>query len=94
LGEIWFQSSLWCCELIFIVGLRWRPFWIQNCRQNTKILRFGRNCVMKGIQKNYKSPFVCFHGNCGKVCPTDPDFFGLSRSTRFGCCSYQVSSSP
>ena len=24
----------------------------------------------------------CFHGNCGKVCPTDSDFFGLSRSTR------------
>jgi hypothetical protein len=26
------------------------------------------------------------------VCPTDSDFFGLSRSTRCGCCSYQVSS--
>ena len=38
------------------------------------------------------SPFFCFHGNCGKVCPTDSDFFGLSRSTRCGCCSYQVSS--
>ena len=33
-----------------------------------------------------------FHGICGKVCPTDSDFFGLSRSTRCGCCSYQVSS--
>ena len=37
-------------------------------------------------------PFFCFHGNCGKVCPTDSDFFGLSRSTKCGCCSYQVSS--
>jgi hypothetical protein len=27
-----------------------------------------------------------------KVCPTDSDFFGLSRSTRCACCSYQVSS--
>jgi hypothetical protein len=27
-----------------------------------------------------------------KVCPTDTDFLGLSRSTRCGCCSYQVSS--
>ena len=34
----------------------------------------------------------CFHGNCGKVCPTDSDLFGLSRSTSCGCCSYQVSS--
>jgi hypothetical protein len=24
------------------------------------------------------------------VCPTDSDFFSLSRSTRCGCCSYQV----
>ena len=37
-------------------------------------------------------PFFCFHVNCGKVCPTDSNFFGLSRSTRSGCCSYQVSS--
>ena len=37
-------------------------------------------------------PFFCFHGNCGKVCPTDSDCFGLSHSTRCGCCSYQVSS--
>ena len=47
LGEIWFPSRLWCCELIFIVGLLWRPFWIQNGHQNTKILRFGRNLVSK-----------------------------------------------
>ena len=37
-------------------------------------------------------PLFCFHGNCGKVCSTDSDFFGLSRSTRCGCYSYQVSS--
>jgi hypothetical protein len=29
---------------------------------------------------------------CLKVCQTDSDFVGLSRSTRCGCCSYQVSS--
>ena len=23
LGEIWFPSRLWCCELIFIIGLLW-----------------------------------------------------------------------
>ena len=28
-------------------GLLWWPFWIQNYRQNTKILRFGRNVVSK-----------------------------------------------
>jgi hypothetical protein len=48
--------------------------------------------LMKGTQKSFKSPLFCFYGNCGKVCPTDSDFFGLSRSTRCGCCSYQVSS--
>jgi hypothetical protein len=29
LGEIWFPSRLWCCELISIVGLLWWPFLIQ-----------------------------------------------------------------
>ena len=47
--------------------------------------------LMKGIQFFFKSPFF-FHGNCGKVCPTDSNVLGLSRSTRCGCCSYQVSS--
>jgi hypothetical protein len=27
-------------------------------------------------QKKLNPPF-CFHGNCGKVCPTDSDFFWL-----------------
>ena len=39
-----------------------------------------------------KSLFFCFHGNCGKICLTDSNFFGLSRSNRCGFCSYQVSS--
>ena len=43
--------------------------------------------LMKGIQIFFKSPLFCFHGNCGKVCPTDSAFFGLSHSTRCGCCS-------
>jgi hypothetical protein len=33
LGDIWFPNRLWCCELISIVGLLWRPFWFQNGRQ-------------------------------------------------------------
>ena len=49
---------------------------------------------MKFDERNpifFKSPLFCFHDNCGKICPTDSDF-GLSRSTRCGYCSYQVSS--
>jgi hypothetical protein len=30
---------------------------------------------MKEIKKKLKSPLFYFHGNCGKVCPTDSDFF-------------------
>jgi hypothetical protein len=48
--------------------------------------------LMKGIQNVFKSPLFYFHGNCGKVCQTDSNFFGLSRSTTCGYCSYQVSS--
>jgi hypothetical protein len=33
--------------------------------------------LMIGIQNLFKSPLICFHGNCDKVCPTDSDFFGL-----------------
>jgi hypothetical protein len=33
--------------------------------------------LMKGIQFFIDSPLFCFHGNCGKVCPTDSDFFWL-----------------
>ena len=47
---------------------------------------------MKRINFFFKSPLSCFHGNCGKVCPTVSDFFSLSRFTRYGCCTYQVSS--
>jgi hypothetical protein len=49
--------------------------------------------LMKEIKKKLKSPlFFYFHGNFGNVCPTDSNFVCLSRSTRCGCCSYQVSS--
>ena len=41
---------------------------------------------------NFVQPLFCFHDNCGKACPTISIFLGLSRSTRCGCCSYQVSS--
>jgi hypothetical protein len=47
---------------------------------------------MKEFHNCFKSPLFCFHGNYGKVCPTDSDFFGLSRSTRCGCGSYHASS--
>jgi hypothetical protein len=46
---------------------------------------------MKNIKK-IKPPLFLFPWQLRKVCPTDCDFVGLSRSTSFGCCSYQVSS--
>ena len=44
-------------------------------------------CFMKFDEKSFffKPPFFYFHGNCGKVCQTDCNFFGLSHSTRCGC---------
>ena len=41
--------------------------------------------LMKEINFFLNPPFFYFHGNYGKVCPTDSDFFGLSRSTICGC---------
>jgi hypothetical protein len=34
---------------------------------------------MKEIKKLKKSPFFYFHSNCGKVCPTDSDFFDFHK---------------
>ena len=75
----------------FVPWLSWQrpPFWIfstppKSCHTLWWIFL---QSFMKGIQNKFISPLFCFHGNWGKVCPTDSDFFGLSRSTRSGCCS-------
>jgi hypothetical protein len=47
---------------------------------------------MKGIQFIFKSHLFCFHGNCCKFAQPISIVFDLSRSTRCGCSSYQVSS--
>ena len=82
----------------FAPWLPWQrpPFWICSTPQqlpHTSGYSYKVSwSLMKGIQNYFKSPLFCFHGNCCKVCTTDSDFFGLSRSTSCGCCSYQVSS--
>jgi hypothetical protein len=47
---------------------------------------------MKGIQKCFKSPFFVSMATAAKFVQPIPIFFCLSRSTRSGCCSCQVSS--
>jgi hypothetical protein len=43
--------------------------------------------------KHFLNPvFFVSMATAAKIYPTDSDCFGLSRSTRCGCCSYQVSS--
>ena len=79
----------------------WRPFCTLVTMVTAAILNFcntSKSCLtlrwkflqrfMKFDERNpkmFKSPLFCFHGNCGKVCPTGSDFFGFSRSTRCGC---------
>jgi hypothetical protein len=48
--------------------------------------------LMKGIQNYFKSPFFVSMATAAKFVQPIPIFFGLSRSTRCGCCSYQISS--
>jgi hypothetical protein len=83
----------------FAPWLPWQrpPFWIFSTRQ--KLPHTTVDIPTKLHEVWWKEskiisnpPLFCFHGNCGKVCTTDSDFFGLTRSTRCGCCSYQVSS--
>jgi hypothetical protein len=74
---------------------QWPPFW--TCSTPNAATHYGdiptqfHDVWWKKSNNIINAPFS-FHGNCDKVCPTDSIFFGLSRSTRCGCCSYQVSS--
>jgi hypothetical protein len=84
-----YSSSTHFCPLDFS-EMPWSNF-IKPCRNIIWQLKL---CFCYYTQVSYTGswePLVCFHGNCGKVCPTDSDFLGLSRSTRCGYCSYQVS---
>ena len=61
----------------------WWSFCTLVTMATATILNYGGysyKSLMKGIQFIFKSPLFCFHGNCGKVYPTDSDYFGLSRS--------------
>jgi hypothetical protein len=85
-----FTGSKTCCTI-------WRPFWFAMVAiLNQKSTHYGGYSykvswsLMKGIQNFLKFPLFCFHGNCGKVCPTDSNFFGLSRSTICGTQSGDV----
>ena len=80
----------------FAPWLSWQrpPFRIFSTPKSSHTLRWiFLQSFMKFDERNqifFKSPLFCFHGNCGKVCSTDSEFFGLSRFTGCGCCSYQV----
>ena len=81
----------------FVPWLPWQrpPFWIFPTPQ--KLPHTTVNIPTKFHEVWWKectiflSPFFVSMATAA-VCPTDSDFFGLSRSTRCGCCSYQVSS--
>jgi hypothetical protein len=47
---------------------------------------------MEGIQIFFNPPFFVSMATAAKFVQPIPIFFGLSPSTRCGCCSYQVSS--
>ena len=72
----------------FVLWLPWerRHFEFFSTPKSCHTLRWiFLQSFMKFDERNPKIfliPLFCFHGNCGKVCPTDSDFFGLSRSTR------------
>ena len=95
------KDPLYGVNLTFFASwLPWKrpPFWICSTPPPQKSCHTLRwiflQSFMKFDKRNpncFKSLLFCFHDNCGKVCPTDSVFFGLSHSTRCGCCSYQVS---
>ena len=94
LCEVWSEFNIFCILVTMATAAILKFF---NPPKSCHTLRWiFLQSFMKFDERNpkcfLKSPLFCFHGNCSKVCPTDSDCFGLSRSTRCGCCSYQVSS--
>ena len=95
LCEVWSEFNTFCTLVTMAMAAILNLFNPQKLPHLRWIFLLS---FMKFDERNPKiilnPPLFCFHGNCGKVCPTDSDFFGLSRSTRCGCCTYmyQVSS--
>ena len=97
---IYLETKFYPYRRIFVF---WQPFWIQNGRHSKpKCSPYGAACL---TPCKYPFPLNFFHfwifNNLflfflflywQPFCPTDSDFFGLFRSTRCGCCFYQVSS--
>ena len=76
---------------------QWLPFWI--CSTPKDVTHYGAYfykvswSLMNGIQKCFNSPLLfCFHGNCGKVHPTDSVFLAYLAPLDVDVVSYQVSS--
>ena len=93
LFEVWSEFNMFCTLITMATAAILNLFNPQKLPHTTVDIPAKFHEVWwKESKKKIKSPLFCFHGNCGKVCSTDSDFFGLSRSTRYGCCSYQVSS--
>ena len=88
------KDPLYCLNLTFFTPwLPWQrpPFWICSTPNRWHTLRWiFLQSFMKFDERNpeqFLIPLFCIYGSCGKVCPTDSDFLGLSRSIRCGCCS-------
>ena len=88
------KDPLYCLNLTFFTPwLPWQrpPFWICSTPNRWHTLRWiFLQSFMKFDERNPEQFLIslfCIYGSCGKVCPTDSDFLGLSRSIRCGCCS-------
>ena len=90
-SAVWSEFNIFCTLVTMAMAA------ILNFVQPSKAATLRwifQQSFMKFDERNPKkilNPLFSFHGNCGKVYPTDSNLFGWSRSTRCGCCSYQVS---
>ena len=89
--EIWSEFNIFCTLVTMATAAILNLFNPKSCHTLQWIFL---QSFMKFDEKNKKKKIPPFFVSMATVavCPTDSDFFGLSRSTRCGCCSYQVSS--
>ena len=67
-SAVWSEFNIFCTILNFFQPLK-------SCHTLQWIFL---QSFMKFDERNpkiFKSPLFCFHGNCGKVCPPNSDFF-------------------
>jgi hypothetical protein len=78
--EVWSEFNIFCTLVTMATATSFNFFNPPPPKSCHTLRWIFLQSFMKFDERNPKIfliPLFCFHGNCGKVCPTDSDFFSL-----------------